>query len=243
MSPDLFPGSWHLNTYWLVTYLSFIPVAAYSYYAGVYLENVSRKIVLGFIGLLFIVQLLGGKLVPFFFQWFATGILPSLSEFLSMGRFYHSVFFSALLFYIFFILALKRPIARFLDYFSIGACMMSVIGRVGCFLEGCCAGKPTHCLFAMKFPNLPEPVHPTQLYHFFFEGFVILPLLFVVQKKKRFEGETFCVYLFSYAVFRFFVEFFRVNMLAFFGLTHAQLFSAFLILLSGFFLVRGAARR
>ena len=243
MYPDLFFGPWHFNTYWVMTYFSFIPVAVYSYYAGVHLENVPRKTVLAFIGLLFLVQLLGGKLVPFFFQWYATGMLPDFSEFLSMGRFYHSVLFSTLLFYFFFILWLKRPVARFLDYFSIGASMMSAIGRIGCFLEGCCGGKPSHSLFAMKFPNLPESVHPTQLYHFFFEAFVILPLLFMVQKRKRFEGETFSVYLFTYSIFRFFVEFYRTNMIAFFGLTHAQLFSVFLVLLSGCFLIRGAARR
>ncbi|MCF4113087.1 MULTISPECIES: prolipoprotein diacylglyceryl transferase [Dethiosulfovibrio] len=41
------------------------------------------------------------------------------------------------------------------------------VGRWGCFLNGCCHGVATTCPLAVKFPRLPLPVHPTQLYYSF----------------------------------------------------------------------------
>ena len=37
------------------------------------------------------------------------------------------------------------------------------IGRIGCFLNGCCYGKPTAAWFGVQFPGHPGPVVPTQL--------------------------------------------------------------------------------
>ena len=38
------------------------------------------------------------------------------------------------------------------------------IGRLGCFLEGCCYGAATGGPLGVRMPGHPSPVHPTQLY-------------------------------------------------------------------------------
>ena len=80
-------------------------------------------------------------------------------------------------------------------------------GRIGCFLDGCCYGKPTTSWIGVKFPLLPEPVIPTQLIEsaFLFLLTGILLMLVLVFKFKY----TFIVYLGSYSIFRFIIEFFR----------------------------------
>jgi phosphatidylglycerol:prolipoprotein diacylglycerol transferase len=80
-------------------------------------------------------------------------------------------------------------------------------GRIGCFLDGCCYGKPTDSWIGVKFPFLPEPVIPTQLIEsgFLFLLTALLLVLILVFKFKY----TFIVYLGSYSIFRFIIEFFR----------------------------------
>jgi phosphatidylglycerol:prolipoprotein diacylglycerol transferase len=46
----------------------------------------------------------------------------------------------------------KLPIRRCLDILAIGLMMGLAVGRIGCFLNGCCFGKPTHLPWAVRFP-------------------------------------------------------------------------------------------
>lgn len=81
------------------------------------------------------------------------------------------------------------------------------IGRIGCFLDGCCYGKPTDSWIGVKFPHLAEKVIPTQLIEaiFLFLLFAILMVLIFVLNFRY----TFPVYMISYAIFRFIIEFYR----------------------------------
>ena len=80
-------------------------------------------------------------------------------------------------------------------------------GRIGCFFAGCCYGRATDSFLGVKFPRLPEAVHPTQLYEaaFLFALFGVLSYLFL---KKGFR-HTMSVYLVCYGIFRFAIEFLR----------------------------------
>ena len=80
-------------------------------------------------------------------------------------------------------------------------------GRVGCFFAGCCYGKPTDSFLGVKFPRLHTPVHPTQLYEaaFLFILFALCSYLLLAKKFKH----NLSLYLISYGVFRFFIEFLR----------------------------------
>lgn len=47
----------------------------------------------------------------------------------------------------------KLPIRRYLDILSIGLMLALVFGRIGCFLNGCCYGKPTDFPWGVRFPT------------------------------------------------------------------------------------------
>jgi phosphatidylglycerol:prolipoprotein diacylglycerol transferase len=58
-----------------------------------------------------------------------------------------------------------RPIADLLDPLAPAAILALGIGRIGCFLGGCCYGRPTALPWGVIFPALgPPPRHPLQLY-------------------------------------------------------------------------------
>jgi phosphatidylglycerol:prolipoprotein diacylglycerol transferase len=46
----------------------------------------------------------------------------------------------------------KLPVRRYLDILAIGLMLALVFGRIGCFLNGCCFGKPTNLPWAVRFP-------------------------------------------------------------------------------------------
>ena len=81
------------------------------------------------------------------------------------------------------------------------------IGRIGCFLDGCCYGKETGTALDMYFPVLGRSVLPTQLYESIFL-FILTGVLLLLVFKFKFKY-TFIVYLSSYAIWRFVIEFFR----------------------------------
>jgi phosphatidylglycerol---prolipoprotein diacylglyceryl transferase len=82
------------------------------------------------------------------------------------------------------------------------------IGRIGCFLNGCCFGKPTDSIFGICFPHSIGKVYPTQLFSSMGLFFIFILLLYI-QKKRVFKGEIISIYLILYGTFRFFIEFLR----------------------------------
>ena len=46
----------------------------------------------------------------------------------------------------------KLPARQYLDILAIGLMMALSFGRIGCFLNGCCFGKPTDLPWAVRFP-------------------------------------------------------------------------------------------
>ena len=59
----------------------------------------------------------------------------------------------------------RQPVGDVLDALAPGALLALAIGRVGCFLAGCCYGGPTELTWGVVFPELGPPArHPLQLY-------------------------------------------------------------------------------
>ncbi|MBF0545776.1 MAG: prolipoprotein diacylglyceryl transferase [Candidatus Riflebacteria bacterium] len=88
------------------------------------------------------------------------------------------------------------------------------IGRIGCFLNGCCYGTRTTICLGMVFPNLNDNIHrhPTQLYESFFLFIICLISLWNIKLRKKGiipDGSVWGIYVLSYSIFRFFVEFIR----------------------------------
>ncbi len=46
----------------------------------------------------------------------------------------------------------KLPVRRYLDILAMGLMLALAFGRIGCFLNGCCFGKPTELPWAVRFP-------------------------------------------------------------------------------------------
>jgi phosphatidylglycerol:prolipoprotein diacylglycerol transferase len=89
------------------------------------------------------------------------------------------------------------------------------IGRLGCFLNGCCFGNPSSLPWAIRFPAdtaagaaFTCALHPTQLYESIF-GFIAMALLLWLGKRKYFPGAMFCLFLGMYGVWRFGLDHFR----------------------------------
>lgn len=84
------------------------------------------------------------------------------------------------------------------------------MGRIGCFLNGCCYGMPAPkgYILGVTFPCESVLRHPTQVYES-----VILLILFLVlrrwQRSRHFKGEIFLGYAILYSLSRFSLEFLR----------------------------------
>jgi phosphatidylglycerol:prolipoprotein diacylglycerol transferase len=58
----------------------------------------------------------------------------------------------AIIIIFFYLLYHKLPVRRYLDVLAIGLVLALVFGRIGCFLFGCCYGKPTNLPWGVRFP-------------------------------------------------------------------------------------------
>lgn len=88
------------------------------------------------------------------------------------------------------------------------------IGRIGCFMAGCCYGKPTGSRWGVVFTDphslapLNIPLHPTQLYSSV-SNFIIFFILLLLHRKKRFDGQVFLWLMVLHSTARLFLERFR----------------------------------
>jgi len=117
------------------------------------------------------------------------------------------------------------PVFKLLDIITPATAIGYAIGRIGCFLNGCCYGIETCVPWAVKFPNIAGLRHPTQIYASA-AGLLICGLLLFLFGKKRFAGQIFTIGLILYSVYRFLIEFIRVNPKYLMGLSEAQWGSA-----------------
>lgn len=144
------------------------------------------------------------------------------------------------------IFLLKRyclPFWQTMDVLAPALALAQAIGRIGCFMAGCCYGRISSLPWSVAFnnPNTLAPMgvdlHPTQLYHMFANLTVFSILFYILRKKRRFTGQVFCLYLCLYPVGRFLVEFFRgdshIYLLGILNLTQVI---SIIILLSGIYL-------
>ncbi|SEM37326.1 Prolipoprotein diacylglyceryl transferase [Syntrophus gentianae] len=110
---------------------------------------------------------------------------------------------------------IKIPIPGMLDIMAVVGCIMHIFGRTGCFLAGCCHGKPTDSIFGVTFTDrlcqaepLNTPLHPTQLYEVAWIAGIMAFLIFL-KSRKTFDGQIFLIYLMAYGAGRGVIEFFR----------------------------------
>jgi phosphatidylglycerol:prolipoprotein diacylglycerol transferase len=112
----------------------------------------------------------------------------------------------------------KISVFKFTDCLSPAVLLGTAIGRIGCFLNGCCYGYPTELPWGITFPLESaagsvypnEKLHPTQLYESYL-CFLAFLILMIVRKKKLFPGSVFFFHLLLYSLVRSIVEFFRAD--------------------------------
>jgi len=119
------------------------------------------------------------------------------------------------------------------DLLALGVAVGYPFGRIGCFLNGCCYGLPTDHVFGVTFPFDEVVRHPTQLYSAG-AGVLIFLLLWILSRKKSFDGFLMWVFLILYGVYRFVIDFWRVSPPAGIdALTVGQLVSLAVVTVSG----------
>ncbi|MDY2609410.1 MAG: prolipoprotein diacylglyceryl transferase [Eubacteriales bacterium] len=107
----------------------------------------------------------------------------------------------------------KLDYLQYLDALIPFVALAQGFGRIGCFLAGCCYGKPTTCSIGIVFPQgsiAPAGVSllPTQLFSSLAD-FLLCAFLLLLAKKVRRKGIIGATYCIAYGVGRFILEYFR----------------------------------
>jgi len=119
----------------------------------------------------------------------------------------------------------KISIPLMLDIIAPSLALGQAIGRIGCFMSGCCYGEPSLVAWAVKFPNLDHLRHPTQIYESL-AAFAIFLALIWFRKRRTGVGQVAWLYVAMYASARIAIEFWRGdNPDVLLGLTISQVLS------------------
>jgi len=164
-----------------------------------------------------LVALLGAKIFLFLTEFHFYTSNPDQIKYLltSGGTFYGGLIFG-LFFAVWFIRKRKLDTWTVADILAPGIALAHGFGRIGCFMAGCCYGRPAgDCAIAVTFPDREhtvapagQPLYPTQLMESAL-NFINFMILLIVYKKKKFKGQVISLYLINYSIIRFSVEFFR----------------------------------
>jgi phosphatidylglycerol:prolipoprotein diacylglycerol transferase len=144
------------------------------------------------------------------------------------GLTYYGGFIAAVAFGLYYLRKHRLPLWRVTDMAGWGIPLGLFWGRMGCFLNGCCFGKPTAGSLGVVFPrggaawrhqlevhlisggSVPAlPVHPTQLYLALLNLAIFFVCYFAVRPRKRFDGQVFWSFVMLKAVARSAVEILR----------------------------------
>lgn len=135
----------------------------------------------------------------------------------------------------------KLPVGKIADVVAPAVAIGYAIVRIGCLLNGCCYGEPTGLPWAIAGGQDDVLRHPTQIYSVLY-SVVIYGLLWLVERRKKFEGQVIWAYVGFYSVARFIVEFFRAGVRDYFApLTATQVLCiALAVLAFGYIRVRAS---
>lgn len=138
----------------------------------------------------------------------------------------------------------RRKKLNFWSYFDLmmpGAALNQGVGRIGCFLAGCCYGRQTNSALGVVFPQgsiAPAgiPLLPTQLFSAAGDLLIAAALLLLHRRLSR-QGSVGALYLILYGLGRFVIEFFRADPRGSVGVLSTSQFISVFIVLGGAFLL------
>lgn len=104
---------------------------------------------------------------------------------------------------------LAMPMWTVADALTPAFALGTMIGRIGCFLNGCCYGVPTRLPWGVVFPSDSfaglefgnAAVHPSQLY-FALAGLVLFVLVWLLRRQVRVPGMVFWTFIGLFALIR-----------------------------------------
>jgi phosphatidylglycerol:prolipoprotein diacylglycerol transferase len=108
------------------------------------------------------------------------------------------------------------PMWQVADSLAPSIALGTAFGRVGCYLNGCCYGKPTGASWGVVYP--PDSfaglefgevhLHPAQLY-FAAAGLVLFLVLWILRKRLTVPGHLFWTFVLLFTLVRVGLDFFR----------------------------------
>lgn len=122
------------------------------------------------------------------------------------------------------------------DYFALALAAGESVGRLGCFVNGCCYGTPTSVSWAVYQHDAWR--HPSQLYMAGSALLIFLGLLWY-RRQQPATGQVFRLWLVLFGASRFVLEGFRDRPILFAGLSLAQIVCLEMALLGLVLLRRG----
>ncbi|WP_428050379.1 prolipoprotein diacylglyceryl transferase [Candidatus Avelusimicrobium caledoniensis] len=239
-------GPFELASYGVMTALGY---AVASYYLLRHLpKNIDKDTFWNLIFIIFMGALVGAKLLFILVTWpQLNGTMWEKMTYFAQNFRYGFVFYGGLIVAVAaLIIYMKKknlPLLPTSDFIITGLPLGHAFGRVGCFLAGCCHGKPTALPWgvifsdphAMVSPDLiGVPVHPVQLYEAV-GNLLIFFLLHKLYNRPHKNGMILVAYIACYGTLRFVLEFFRGDFRGtyIFGLSPAQLITLLLALTAG----------
>ncbi|MDD5594441.1 MAG: prolipoprotein diacylglyceryl transferase [Candidatus Margulisbacteria bacterium] len=204
------------------------------YYAGQ--EKIEQSNILDLAIYVIISAIVGARLFYVFGQWDYYRSNPLEIIMVQNGGL---VFLGGLLLTLLTVLVYSRakniPLLRLLDAITPGTTLGYAIGRIGCFLNGCCFGLPTGLPWGVTFPPgslaaayCPnQALHPTQLYSALAMLLAFFALVWLYRTKK-FDGQIIFWGLVLYSLYRFLVEFLRYSPIHWLNLTPSQWLAIFI---------------
>ncbi|MCX5707281.1 MAG: prolipoprotein diacylglyceryl transferase [Candidatus Omnitrophica bacterium] len=124
----------------------------------------------------------------------------------------------------------KLPVYKTIDLIIPYVALAQAIGRLGCFLNGCCFGRESS--YGIYFPVHKAVLIPTQLYSSLFLVFIFVILIYLRERPHK-AGFILFTYLLLYSTKRFFIEFWRAdNPAIIFNLTIFQIFAVAIFFLA-----------
>ena len=166
-------------------------------------------------------------------------VLENIDTILSKGfkiTFGGLSFFGALIIipvvYILLNLIKKYNYKKRLDFCAPAGLVMIAFMRIGCFLKGCCSG-------IQIWINSNPVIIPAQLIECCFD-FFLLDYILTLERKNKYEGYRYAVFLMIYSTYRFFLEYIRKTFTFVWHFTNGQFFSVicFIICFTIIFLKR-----
>ena len=127
---------------------------------------------------------------------------------------------------------------KIMDIIALYVPLGQAIGRIGCFLHGCCHGRYSNHWFSVKFPFLDRSVHPTQIYYFLGD-LAIFSILYLFSKDKQKDGEITAWYFIFFGSLRYWIDHFRGDLIpGTMGFYPTQLYGIICFLIGAFWIFR-----